>query len=133
MKFFFYLLLFLLPFLLIIAVNEHRRGKPYSKPYFVKDVPTLNGVEKTPNFCTWYCHNDTSYCVATHNKCIKGDFLVFNNRIYLSIIALLGSVKGDYVMMNILILVLGAPLLMWGLAVRAIEKYYILKQLKAKN
>ncbi|MEY4902666.1 MAG: hypothetical protein RLZZ292_481 [Bacteroidota bacterium] len=125
MKKLLYLFLFLFPFLIVIMVNESQRGKNYRKPYFVHGIPTLHSVEKTPEYCTWYCHNDTQYCIETHNKIIKGDFLIFTNRIYFGIIAFLGSIKGGYVVMNILVLVVGLPLLMWGLAVRAIRNYSI--------
>ncbi len=133
MKKIFYLLLLVFPFLLVIVVNESQRGKNYRKPYFVYDTPTLNNVEKTPDYCTWYCHNDTEYCIKTHNKLIKGNFLTFTNCFYFKIIAFLSSVKGGYAVMNILFLVIGLPLLMWGLAVRATEQYLHLKYLKKKK
>jgi hypothetical protein len=121
-KYAFYLFLLVFPFLIVVAVNESQRGKNSQKPNFEANVPTLNGAEKDPLHCNWYCHKDTDYCIKTHNKLIKGDFLIFTNRIYFTIINFLSSAKGAYKSMNIFILVVGAPLLMWFLAIAVIEK-----------
>jgi hypothetical protein len=130
LKFLIYLLLLVFPFLLMICVNESLRGKMQEKAYHKNGINAMNSAEKTPNYCTWYCHNDTDYCIKNHNKIIKGDFLVFTNRIYNSIIRFLSSVKGSYQVMNVLFLVVGIPLLIWLLLVSAIDKYLIIRKLR---
>jgi hypothetical protein len=88
-----------------------------------------NSAIKDPMHCTWACHNDTDYCIKNHNKIIKGDFLIFTNRIYDGIVRFLSSVKGGYQVMNILFLVVGIPLMIWLLLISAIDKYLKIKRL----
>jgi hypothetical protein len=127
---FFYLLLFIFPFLMMIIVNESQRGKMQGMGYQKNGIRAMHSLEKTPNYCTWYCHNDTDYCIQTHNKIIKGDFLIFTNRIYFGIIDFLSSVKGGYQAMNIAFLVVGIPLVIWLLLIGAIDKYLKIKRLR---
>jgi hypothetical protein len=126
----FYLFLLMFPFLLMIIVNESQRGKMQGIGYQKNGINAIHSFEKTPTYCTWYCHNDTDYCIKTHNKIIKGDFLIFTNRIYFGIIDFLSSIKGGYQAMNIAFLVVGVPLMIWLLLIGAIDKYLIIKKFR---
>ncbi len=130
MKKLFYLLLLFFPFLLMILVNESQRATMKGIAYPKNGIDAMNSAEKTPDFCTWHCHNDTNYCINNHNKIIKGDCLTFTNLMYNAIIDFLSSVKGGYQAMNVLFLVVGIPLLIWWLLVGAIDKYLIIRKLR---
>lgn len=133
LKYTFYIFLLVFPFLIIVMVNESQRKYLIHPPNFEKNTPTLNGTGKDPLHCNWYCHKDTDYCINTHNKVIKGSFLTFTNKIYFGIIAFLSSVKGGYKAMNIFILVIGIPLLIWYLTIAIIEKIIFIYRLKNKK
>jgi hypothetical protein len=125
-----YLAVLIAPFLVMLVANEHQRGKIRGKVYEKQGIEAINSVEKTLDCCTWYCHNDTEYCIKTHNRFIKGTYLTFTNRIYFGILDFLSSVKGAYVAMNILFLVVVIPLLIWILLICVIENILTLRKLK---
>jgi hypothetical protein len=129
-KIIFYVAVLIAPFFIMVVVNEQQRGKVRGKSYEKQGIQAINSVEKTLDCCTWYCHNDTEYCIKTHNKFIKGNFLTFTNRIYFGILNFLGSIKGAYVAMNILCLVVGVPLLIWILFIGLVENILTLRKLK---
>jgi hypothetical protein len=126
----FYITVLIVPFFIMGMVNEYQRGKNSGKGYEKQGIQAINSVEKTLDCCTWHCHNDTQYCIRTHNKFIKGDFLTFTNRIYFGMLDFFGSIKGAYIAMNILCLVVGSPLLIWILFICAIENIFTLRKLK---
>ena len=117
----FYLSLLLLPFLIMVAVNESQRGK----------LPDIHSTLPDPTHCNWYCHNHTDYCIKTHNSLIRGNLYIFTNKIYNTILAFLGSIKGGYKVMNILFLVIIFPLAMWFLAIGFFEKLRKIKSCKS--
>lgn len=128
MRYIIYLCLLLFPFLLIVLVNESQREQ--NNNFQINGVIAINSFEKLPYKCTWYCHKDTDYCIKNHNTFIKDDFLTFTNSIYNSIIAFLSAFKGGYQTMNVAFLVIGIPLLIWYLTVKAVEQILTLRKFK---
>jgi hypothetical protein len=121
------LLLLLLPFLLMVSINEIQR------PLLAKKKNTgsiaMNSREADPEKCSWKCHNDTRYCKKYHVKLLK-PVLGISDLFYNSCLVLLGAGMGFYQFMNIAILVIGAPFFIWFFLTRALNTGDRLHQLQ---
>lgn len=100
----------------MILVNETIRPTISEQPYSRKGVTTINSGIQTPDKCTWYCHQNTSYCKKHHVEWLRPFFKIIDP-IYFGIISGLAS-TGDYALANIVFLVVLWPLLMFYLLVR---------------
>jgi hypothetical protein len=129
MAFLKYSFLLLLPFLIMIAVNESSRSKMTGKPFTSHGVTTINSAKVSKAECSWNCHNDTDYCEAHHIR-VLAPYKEYIDPIYFKIIELLYS-TGNYGLANIIFLVIGWPLLMFSLILSIIflqNKITILKK-----
>lgn len=107
------------PFLLMVVVNEATKTKAYTIKLFGTPVDALNPANQMESQCTWDCHNKG--CSHRDKNVISlGPVDTLRSKIIKS----LGVSNGDtYQTMNILILVILWPLLMFGLVVANIELY----------
>jgi hypothetical protein len=111
----------ILPFLTMVLVNEIVRFNTKEKGYTYKGITAINSVSRTPTKCTWYCHNNTSYCRDNHVKILKPYFRLVDP-VYFGIIKLLKS-SGNYGLANIVFLVILWPLIMFILLTKSLNLY----------
>lgn len=103
----------------MVVVNEATKTKAYTVQVFGEKVPALNTEDSLPNKCTWDCH--TNGCSHRDQNVISlGPIDTLRNMIIKS----LGVANGDtYQTMNVLILVILWPILMFGLVVANVELF----------
>jgi hypothetical protein len=103
----------------MVVVNEATKTKAYTVQVFGEKVPALNTEGSLPNKCTWHCH--TNGCSHRDQNVISlGPIDTLRNMIIKS----LGVANGDtYQTMNVLILVILWPVLMFGLMVANVELF----------
>lgn len=124
-----YLLLFLLPFLIILIVNESVRLTIKDKPFELRGVTAINPYKPQLDECTWYCYRETTnHCKKNHASFIK-PYFKYIDPIYFGIIKSMHS-GNNYQLMNVVFLVVLIPLLMLFLIIRTIEMGYRIKALK---
>jgi hypothetical protein len=107
------------PILLMIAVNEIVRPTISEKPYSIYKIVTINSIDKVSDKCTWTCHNNTRYCMENHVKYLK-PYFNYTDKIYFGIIDSLRK-TGNYVIANIIVLVVLVPLLVWLLLIKSLN------------
>ena len=120
-----FILLLLLPFLIVILVNEFQRTKVKSQDFKIYGVSTMNTAKYDKNTCTWVCHNSTTHCKTNHAT-LASEYSECIDPVYYGIINGLHG-TGDYGLANVLLLVLAWPLLMCYLLIRILQ---MKKQLK---
>lgn len=113
--------LLVFPILLIVGVNEFVRVSD-SKPFKIIGYEDSRSFNVNSERCTWYCYSNTSYCKKNHVKFLN-DYFETTDPIYYGIINLLNAkgTKKSYVFMNLVFLVLGLPILYWGLIIKIID------------
>ncbi|RYY77926.1 MAG: hypothetical protein EOO69_12790 [Moraxellaceae bacterium] len=109
----------LLPFLIMIAVNEWCRAHKQEKGYSRFGITAMNSNEVRTDRCTWNCHDNTSYCLEHHVRLLK-PVLPITNRIYFGNIKLL-MMTGAYGLANILLYVILWPFLLYRLYMRILR------------
>ena len=82
------IILLLLPYLLMIVVNEAYRPTIKEKPYSAQGITAINSNIRTPKKCTWAAHSDTKYCEQHHVKYLKNQ-LESTDKIYFGAIGAL--------------------------------------------
>jgi len=115
-------IILLLPFVLMIVINESFRSSIKERPFHKYGHTTMNSDDRIKNKCTWNCHNHTSYCKAHHLKFLK-QYTAFTDEIYEGEIHLLTK-TGNYGLANIAILVIAIPFLIF---------YFLIKGLNIRN
>ncbi len=113
---------FLLPFILMIIINESFRFSVKEQPFYKYGFATINSANKLSYKCSWKCHNKTIHCKTHHVKLLKSYFLI-TDLLYDSEIKLLRS-TGNYGLANIAILVIFIPFLIL---------YFFIKGLNIRN
>lgn len=113
--------LLVFPILLMVGVNEFVRVSD-SKPFKIIGYEDSRSFNVNSERCTWYCYSNTSYCKKNHVKFLNDHFET-TDPIYYGIINLLNAkgTKKSYVFMNLVFLVLGLPILYWGLIIKIID------------
>jgi len=112
----------LLPFVLMIIINESFRLSVKEQPYHKYGFTTINSSDRISNKCTWNCHNNTSYCKEHHVKFLKKSFSK-TDQLYYGEIKLLKN-TGNYGLANIAILVIAIPFFLF---------YFLIKGLKIRD
>jgi hypothetical protein len=108
------ILLLIIPFLLIIIINEVSRPNIQGKPY-KRFATAMNSRIRSKEKCTWECHENTTYCKQNHVKLLS-NYFSYTDTIYNRTIRIL---KGEnqafsfYQMTNVVFLVFFIPLLIW--------------------
>ena len=123
----------ILPFLVMIMVNEFVRLNTNEKGYtkgkwgLIQNITAINTADKLKGKCTWICHNHTNYCKKNHVKLAKPYFNKIDP-IYFGIINSLKS-TGDYGLANIIFSVLILPLIIYILLVKSIRLEFRIRKL----
>jgi hypothetical protein len=116
----------LLPFVLMIIVNESFRLSSKESPYRKYGFTTINSSDKISDKCTWNCHNNTSFCKAHHVKFLNKSFSK-TDQIYYGEIKLLKS-TGNYGLANIAILVILIPFLIFYFIIKGLNIHSKIKK-----
>jgi hypothetical protein len=120
------LLLLLLPFVIMIIINEgcrllNREQNPYMLTCLHIKVKAINSDEQNSDKCTWNCHNNTTkYCIVHHVKA-KSLIMAENKQLYFGSIKFLKifgaytstTIFDAYAVTNILVYILVFPLWIW--------------------
>lgn len=122
------ILLLIFPFFLMILVNEISRPTIHEKPYQLKGISAMNSNIRTPEKCSWNCHNETRYCLDHHTRLFK-PYAPIISPIYFGMISMLAS-TGNYGLANIVFLVVLWPLFMLLLLIKNLNLYQKLSRLK---
>ncbi|MCR9054119.1 MAG: hypothetical protein ACE362_19815 [Phaeodactylibacter xiamenensis] len=127
-----YLLLLLLPYLIMVVVNEVSRWRqPGVFKYkggvtYGVSIPAINPSEGDPDRCTWRCHDDTEYCLNHHVEHPPAEWL---KGAYFGIIRLLAG-TGAYGLSNVLLLGAGWPFMMLLLLIGVVRMRRKIKSLR---
>jgi len=121
-------IILLLPFVLMIVINESFRSSIKELPFHYNGFTTMNSDVRIKNKCTWNCHNHTSYCKDHHLKILK-HYTSFTDKIYEGEIHLLRS-SGVYELANIVILVIAIPFLIFYFLIKGLDMRDEMKKLK---
>lgn len=127
-----YLFLLLLPYLIMVAVNEVSRWRqPVAYEYkggvtYGASIPAINPSEGDPDRCTWRCHDETEYCLRYHVESPPPEWL---KEAYLGIIRLLAG-TGAYGLSNVLLLGVGWPLVLLLLLIGVVQMRQKIKSLR---
>ena len=114
----------IVPFLIVILVNESTKKEPHLIKMVLPGTSTayaLNSDDKTPDYCTWDCHNFGCDHWKS-NKINKGRVKVLYDAI-LDVNGVHEKEDGTYIRMTLLTLVVLWPLFMFALIVGNIELY----------
>ncbi len=110
----------MLPYMIMVVVNEWSRPRIAEKPMEFIGVTAINSDQYLTDKCTWACHHSTTkHCKVRHVTLAKPHF-DYIDPIYFGIIDALHSV-GNYAIANLVFLVVGFPLLMFYFLVRVIQ------------
>lgn len=107
------------PILLMIVVNEMVRPTIVEKPYSKNGISAINSIERNVEKCTWICHNNTSFFKKYHVKYLK-PYYRYTDFLYFGIINFLHK-TGNYVMANIIFLVIILPLSIWFFIIKSMN------------
>jgi hypothetical protein len=118
----------LLPFVLMILINESIRSSIKERPFKYNGFKTMNSDDRIKNKCTWNCHNRTSYCKSHHLKFLK-QYISFTDEMYKGEIYLLRS-TGKYELANIAILVIFIPFLILYFFIKGLDMRNEIKKIR---
>ncbi|PQV51222.1 hypothetical protein CLV33_101144 [Jejuia pallidilutea] len=124
-----YLILFILPFVIVVIVNESVRPTIEKEGFEFRGVQTINPKSTSLYKCSWNCYFETTkHCKAYHTTFLKPYFKHIDP-IYFGIIKSMHS-GNSYQLMNVIFLVVLIPLIIFFLLFRSIEMSYKIKALK---
>ena len=112
----------------MVVINEAVRLTSVNKEYQTSGITSINSSKKIENRCTWQCHNNTQYCKKQHVSLVKEYFNIIDP-VYFGIITALQS-TGSYGLANIIILVLGIPLIICYFLTRSIYIEFEIRKIK---
>lgn len=122
------IIILVLPFLIVILVNEYSRSKMHSGGYFFKGITPMNSGHNMPGQCNWSCHNNTAYCKTNHVHFLKPYFDIVDP-VYFGMIKVLKG-TGNYQIANIIFLMFLWPIFMFVLLIKSIDLFIANKALK---
>lgn len=123
--------LLLLPYIIMVVINESYRPLITEKPYSAYGFTAINSDIKSPLKCSWIAHSNTSYCKQHHVKFLKGYFHI-TDKMYFGVIQVLHS-TGNYGAANIVFLVILFPLIMWYSLIKIIDYTIAIRKLKNRK
>ena len=122
---------FIFPILLMIMVNEMVRPTIKGIPFSMNGLNGMNSDNKNLHKCTWSCYLNTTYCKENHVKHLK-PYYKYTDPTYFGIINF-NRKTGNYVLANIIFLVLLFPLLVYGFMIKSLNIQDEINNLKTKR
>lgn len=110
----------MLPFLIMVLVNESVRPTLRNSPFQLRGVKAMNSNKPLLDKCSWYCYTETTNHCKEHHVSIAKPFFKYIDPIYFGMIKSLHS-GNNYQLMNVVFLVILMPLFMFYLLVRSID------------
>jgi hypothetical protein len=123
--------LLILPFLMMVAVNQLYSPPKKNTTYSKFGIITQNGSKKISTSCTWACHNNTIYCKNNHVKFNK-KYFKYTDSLYFGAIKSLKKTN-NYAMANIFLFVVLVPLGIWFFIAQSLNINSKIRQLKKQN
>ncbi len=123
--------LLLLPFILMIVINESVKSISNTKSYHIGGIKTINSFEKIKNKCTWICHNNTRYCKTNHVK-FNHKYFSKTDPLYFGLINCLDA-RDSYALMNVFFLVVFVPFLIWYFLIKSMNIQDQIVEIKKNN
>ena len=123
--------LLLLPFILMIIINESVKSISNTKSYHIGRIKTINSFEKIKNKCTWICHNNTRYCKTNHVK-FNHKYFSKTDPLYFGLINCLDA-RDSYALMNVFFLVVFIPLMIWYFLIKSMNIQDQIVEIKKNN
>lgn len=119
----------MLPFLIMVIVNELVRPSLKGKPFQLNGVKAMNPYKPQLDKCSWYCYKKTtSHCKKYHVKFAQ-PYFNYIDPFYFGIIKSLHS-GNSYQLMNVVFLVILLPLIIFYLLVSSIRMHHKIKTIK---
>lgn len=128
MRFLRNLTILVLPYLIMIIINEAYRPTIKENPYSLRNITAINSDIRTPDKCTWAAHKDTAYCKQHHVKFLRNHFSITDTLYFGAISAL--HATGNYGAANLIIFVVLFPLIIWYSTVKIIDYVVEIRSLK---
>lgn len=121
MKFYFFrnIGLLVFPFLVMFFFNKMYKPNSDGIKYNYSGVKAMNTSQKNPNHCSWACYLSTNYCRENHLKHLNG-LTKYTDIPYNKIIHYLYS-SGDYMLANIIVLVILIPTFIWFFIIKSLN------------
>ena len=126
-----YLMILVLPFLIMVTVNEFVRLRTVENGFQKQGITAINSANADQNKCTWHCHNNTNFCKSNHVKLLN-NYFAYTDLMYFGVINSLKK-TGDYVLANILFLVVLIPALLYFLLIQSIKMQFEINKIKQEN
>ncbi|MCO6497518.1 MAG: hypothetical protein J5I50_07635 [Chitinophagaceae bacterium] len=120
-----------LPFIIMIVVNEVMRPRIKEQPYSAHGITAINSAKYIPEKCSWVCHNDTQYCKEHHVKFLKPYFGT-TDFLYFGAIGAL-AMTGNYGAANIIVFVILFPLVIWFFIIKSLNFRDEIRKLKKQQ
>ena len=124
-----YISILVIPFVLMVAVNEVYRASIKEKP-FSKYPGAINSGQRIRERCSWVCHEATAYCKENHVKWGR-PYFEYTDTMYFGLIRGL-RITGGYQAANVFFLVLIVPLLIWIFLVGSIRYQHRIDLIRRK-
>ena len=121
----------IIPFLLMIIINEIVRPTVKENQYTFSGITAMNSATRITDKCSWICHNDTNYCMENHVKYLE-PYSNYTNILYFGVIGML-QMTGNYGLANIIFLVVLIPFLIWCLIIKSLNIQHQINKLKDKE
>ena len=126
-----YLMILVLPFLIMVTVNEFVRLRTVENGFQKQGITAINSANADQNKCTWHCHNNTNFCKSNHVKLLN-NYFAYTDLMYFGVINSLKK-TGDYGLANILFLVVLIPALLYFLLIQSIKMQFEINKIKQEN
>jgi uncharacterized membrane protein len=121
-------LLLIVPFIMMVAVNEIVRPTIKEKPCCPFGTTAINSAEKLKDKCTWACSNQINYCKTHHVRFNKNLFIITNPLFYG--VGEWLQATGSYILANIIFLVVLIPLVIWFFLIKSLNIQDKINQIK---
>jgi hypothetical protein len=122
-------LILIIPIALMILINETVRLRNNQDYRSHENFITINSNKLSLNYCSWACHDNTSYCRNNHVKLNKLA-LKYSDVAYNQTIKFLKESNRSYEVDNLIYLVFGIPLFIYFFLIKCINNFIRIKDLK---
>lgn len=123
------ILILILPFLIMVVINETVRLTTTEKGYSRRGITAINSAKQEVDNCSWNCHNNSNYCINNHISPYFKEYLPYTDVIYFGVIRSLKN-TGNYHLANLVFLVVLIPFLIWILLVKSWNTQDQINQIK---
>jgi len=117
-----------IPIIIVVCINEINRYSATDVNHVIHGIQTINPKITHPDWCSWACHESTSFCKNNHSYLLNNISQITDPIYYGAIRGLRSS--GNYVFANIFFFVFLFPLITLGLFFNGLSIRRKIKTLK---